>query len=124
MGWGKQKGFEANKWLFGLGRATPEPCRAARDQAEKEFVYCPQDTAALGCVEPFYFSCARLAWGCQRCCIVGTGVTSLQMWLSFGEVHLGPGVKRDGFTPPGAARDKRLLDPALDTESFRLAHLG
>lgn len=53
MQWEKQRSFEANKQLFGLGRTTLEPCRAVWDQAGKEFFYCTQDTAVLGCVEPF-----------------------------------------------------------------------
>lgn len=31
-------------------------------------------------------------------------------------------MKHSGFTPHGAAQDKRQLDPALDTAGFRLAH--
>lgn len=53
MQWEKQRSFEANKQLFGLGRTTLEPCRAVWDQAGKEFFYCTQDTADLECVEPF-----------------------------------------------------------------------
>lgn len=53
MQWEKQRSFDANKQLFGLGRTTLEPCRAVWDRAGKEFFYHTQGTADLGCVEPF-----------------------------------------------------------------------
>ena len=127
MEWKKQRSFEADEQLFGLGRATPELCRAAWDRAgEKGSFYSPQNTVDLGCVEPFslLFFCTCLAWGGQCCCIAGAGLTSPQMGLSFGKVRWGLGVKHSGFTPRGAAPDKQLLDPALDTEQFRLVPLG
>ena len=112
-----------NSFLDWAGQLR-SPAELHRTGQERSFFYCPQDIADLERVEPFYFYCTCLARGCQRCCIVGVGVTSLQMWLSFGKVHLGLGVKHSSFTPHAAAQDKRLFNPALDTEGFRPADLG
>lgn len=56
--------------------------------------------------------------------MVAVGMNSLQMCLSPGKVHVGPGVRHSGLTPHRTARDKQLLDLALDTEGFNLARLG
>lgn len=62
MGWEKQRSFEANKQLFGLGRATPEPYGAVWERAGKKgFFFCPQDAADLGCVELFSPICTAPA---------------------------------------------------------------